>query len=157
MMARSAWHRRRRQRGGAAVEAAAIVPILALLMACPFLLGRVFWHYAAVQKAAHDAARYLATVPIAEMSNQARGLRAASLARDIAVMETGELYGGRGSTVSVTILCDDGICDFGVPTTVSALVRVRMYDPFFGGLTWSIVGDGGLMLRGKVVMRYVGQ
>ena len=146
-----------RKRGSVAVEMAALLPVLIVLLAFPLLLGRIFWHYSTVQSAAHDAARYLSTVPIAEMNNPTRAMFAAALARDIAAAEVIELSGGDGFPVSITISCDDGNCDQGVPAVVTALVRVRMVDPFFGGFTWASVGDNGLPLRAKVVMRYAGQ
>lgn len=146
-----------RQRGSVAVEAALVIPILVILIAFPLLLGRIFWYYATVQSAAHDAARYLANVPIAEMSSPTRGSLAATLAHDIAAAETGELYLGADSRVSITISCNDSNCDAGIPTTVTALVIVRVFDPFFSGYTWTTVGDDGLQLRAKVVMRYAGQ
>ena len=157
MMTRLPVRARRRQRGVAAVEAAVLLPLLLVLLVFPLFFGRIFWHYAVLQKAAHDAARYLATVPLVEMNNPARGPLAADLARAIATTETAELYAGENSPVSITVLCDDGNCDAGLPATVSVLARTRMYDPFFGSVTKPIFGEDGLLLRAKVVMRYVGQ
>src|SRR4051812_38658701 len=128
----------RRQRGGVAVEMAVLLPILVMLLAFPLLLGRIFWHYSVAQKAAHDAARYLSSVPYAEMNNPSRSQSAASLARDIVLAETAELTPGGAFPVSIGITCDDGPCDYGVPTTVTVLVRVRMFDPFFGNFTWAL-------------------
>lgn len=144
-------------RGAAAVEMAILLPVMLLLLSFPLLFGRIFWHYAVIHSAAHDAALYLSTVPMAEMSSQTRGLRASDLAHDIVVGETAELAPGDDSAVSITVWCDDGTCDFGAPTTVTVLVRVRMFDPFFGDVTSSVLGEEGLALRSKVVMRYVGQ
>lgn len=144
-------------RGAAAVEMAVILPVMVLLIAFPLLFGRIFWHYAVIQSAAYDAARYLSSVPIAEMTSQTRGIRAADLAHDIAAAETAELVPGEDYIVSITVTCNDGACDVGVPATVTILVRVRMYDPFFNGFTWGVVGDEGLLLQAKVTMRYVGQ
>lgn len=157
MMTRLAARMRRSQRGSAAVEAALLMPVMLVLLVFPLLLGRIFWHYAVLQKAAHDAARYLSSVPIAEMKSNQRGPFAAALARDIVVAETAELYGGADSIVSITILCGDGVCDVGPQATVTVLVRMRMYDPVFGDLTRGIIGEDGLLLRANVVMRYVGQ
>ena len=49
----------RRQRGIAAVELALVLPVLFILVMFPLYLGRVYWHYTAIQYAAQDAARYL--------------------------------------------------------------------------------------------------
>lgn len=157
MMTRLLARMRRRQRGAAAVEAALLMPVFVTLLVFPLLLGRIFWHYAVIQKAAHDAARYLSSVPIAEMKNNTRGPHAAALAKEIVTMETAELYGGGDSLVSIGVTCDGDPCDFGVPTTVEVVVRVRMHDPFFATVTGDMVGEDGLPLRAKAVMRYVGQ
>lgn len=146
-----------RHRGAAAVEMAVILPVMMLLLAFPLLFGRVFWHYATIQSAAHDAATYLARVPIAEMTSQVRVARAADLAHDIAAAETAELAPGDDSLVSISVLCDGETCDYGVPVNISVAVRARMYDPFFGDFTWAGFGDDGLSLRAKVSVRYVGQ
>jgi Flp pilus assembly protein TadG len=146
-----------RHRGAAAVEMAVILPVMMLLLAFPLLFGRMFWHYATIQSAAHDAATYLSRVPIAEMTSQVRVARAAELARDIAAAETAELVPGNDSIVSIGVLCDGAPCDFGVPVNITVEVRARMYDPFFSDFTWSGFGDDGLVLRAKVAVRYVGQ
>lgn len=146
-----------RHRGAAAVEMAVILPVMLLLLAFPLLFGRMFWHYATIQSAAHDAATYLSRVPVAEMTSPARGSRAADLAHDLVMAETAELSPGGDDPVSITIECDGESCDFGVPANVSVVVRVRMYDPFFSDVTWAGFGDDGLVLRAKVAVRYVGQ
>lgn len=146
-----------RHRGAAAVEMAVILPVMMLLLAFPLLFGRMFWHYATIQSAAHDAATYLSRVPIAEMTSSARGSRAADLAHDIVTAETAELSPGGDYPVSISVLCDGESCDIGVPVNISVGVRVRMYDPFFGDFTWAGFGDDGLLLRANVAVRYVGQ
>jgi Flp pilus assembly protein TadG len=146
-----------RHRGAAAVEMAIILPVMMLLLAFPLLFGRIFWHYAVMQSAVHDSATYLARVPIAEMTSQARGAGAADLAHDIAMVETAELAPGEGYIVVVTVLCDGNACGSGVPFNISVVAQVRLYDPFFSDFTWAGFGDNGLLLRARVDMRYVGQ
>lgn len=146
-----------RHRGAAAVEMAVILPVMMLLLALPLLFGRMFWHYAVTQSAAHDAATYLSRVPIAEMTSSARGSHAADLAHDIVMAETAELSPGGDYPVSIGVLCDGAPCDFGVPVNITVEVRARMYDPFFSDFTWAGFGDDGLVLRAKVAVRYVGQ
>ncbi|MDQ2819532.1 MAG: pilus assembly protein [Pseudomonadota bacterium] len=136
---------------------AVILPVMLLLLAFPLLFGRMFWHYAVIQSAAHDAATYLSRVPIAEMTSSVRGSRAADLAHDIVAAEAAELSPGGDYPVSIGILCDGAPCDYGVPVNITVEVRVRMYDPFFSEVTWAGFGDNGLSLRAKVAVRYVGQ
>ena len=63
---------RRRQRGIAAVELALVLPAFVLLLAATVFIGRTLYHYQAIQKAAHDAARYLASAPALEVSSPSR-------------------------------------------------------------------------------------
>ena len=60
---------RQHERGVAAVEAAIILPILLLFFGLPSVFYAFYFRqYTAVQKAAHDAAIYLATAPKVEMT-----------------------------------------------------------------------------------------
>lgn len=147
---------KRRQSGVAAVEFALVLPVLVLLLTLPLFFGRCFWHYTVLQKAAHDAARFMATVPIADIKNPTRAMDAAALAKFIATEETAELRPGGMYPVSIDIFCDAGSCNFGQPVKVRALVRIRMFDTVFGQYTWPFIGDDGLVLEADVSMRYVG-
>lgn len=147
---------RRAQQGVAAVELALVLPVLIVFISFPLFFGRVFWHYTVAERAAHDAARYLATVPRQEMGNRQRGMDAAAIANFIAMEETAELNPGGEFGVSVDVLCDIGSCNLGVPPTVTVIVRMKMFDPLFSAFTWPVVGDDGLLLRAAVTMRYVG-
>ena len=60
---------RRNQGGSIAVEAALVLPILVLFLGLPsIVLAFYFRQYSAAQKAAHDAAIYLATAPRLEFT-----------------------------------------------------------------------------------------
>jgi hypothetical protein len=146
-----------RQRGVAAIELALILPILLALLAFPFFFGRVFWHYTVADKAAHDAARYLACVPVIEMTTSARAVHAVEVAQAIIAAEIGDLHLDAGA-VSVVIQCNGLACSgFGAPSYVMASVQLPVTDPFFPDITWQAVGDSGLLLTGQATLPYVGK
>ena len=144
------------QRGVAAVEFAVILPLLIILLTFPVFFGRVFMHYSVAQKAAHDAARYLASIPLVEMTSQTRSGAAATIARQIATTELEELNPGSGSNVYVDVLCDGFSCGFATPTVITVSVRMRMFDDFFNDFTWEAVGNNGIPLQAIVSVPYVG-
>jgi Flp pilus assembly pilin Flp len=141
------------QRGVAAVEFAVISSLLLILLTVPLFFGRVFWHYTAIQKAAHDAAWYLATVPQNDMKNQTRSLDAAKVADYIAKSEVAELAPGGDYAPIVTIYCRPAGCGLGLPTSVYVQVGVLMFDPIF---QVSYAGDDGLLMYASSEINYVG-
>jgi Flp pilus assembly protein TadG len=149
----------RRERGGAAVEFALILPILVLVLALPLFFGRAFWHYSVAQRAAHDAARYLATVSQADMLTPAQGggdTPAAVAARDIVATETAWLNPGPYAP-EIYVQCDGlGCTGHKLPKKVRIAVRVYMYDEFFGQFTSGYTGTYGLELLADVTVPYAG-
>ena len=148
--------KRARQRGVAAVEFAVILPLILILLTFPIFFARVFMHYSVAQKAAHDAARYLSSIPFVEMQDQTRAMAAESVARQIVTAETAELNPGTGSHIFVGVLCDGSVCGFSVPAQITVEVRMRMFDDFFNDQTWESVGPAGLAVKANVAMAYVG-
>ena len=150
-------HRGRRdQRGIAALEFAVILPVLVGIMAALFLFGRFCWHYTVAQKAAHDAALYLSSVPLIDMKSRTRAEAAMSLARTIALAETSELSPGP-SGMTVMISCDSWPCDgVVVPTTIRVGIRMRVVDGIFNAFTDDYAGEEGMLLTADVSMLYVG-
>jgi Flp pilus assembly protein TadG len=146
------------QRGSVAVEAALLMMTLVILIACPLFLGRVFWYYTALQKAAQDGARFLSTATAAEI--QTVGSRdeagVAALARDIVRAETAELHPAENKRL-ITVDCDLETCGDKVPNKVRVLITMRLQDPAFNAFTTMFTGDKGLQLRADVSMRYVGR
>lgn len=152
--------KRFRERGVAAVEAAIIFPILALILAGPTIyLARYMWHYEVAQKAAHDAALFLAKASHIEMSTLGPSgyeVGAAALARNIALEEISELSPGN------TVLPPDVLCEYQIsktqtdwgtcsgllaPINVKVTVRFTYSDPFF---------EAGQLIWVPVQLRYVG-
>lgn len=61
--------KRHSQRGAVAVEAAIVLPLLAIFLTFPSIFWALyFYKYSAAQKAVHDAALYLSTAPRLEMT-----------------------------------------------------------------------------------------
>jgi len=154
------------QRGAVAVEAAIcmafiLVPLLALIL----LFGRYFWYYTAAQKAAHDAATFLASAPLSEIKNAG----AAGFATNIIGWETGDLDASTIETLSPTAICGYRIpasstyiswyeCNStGTPVAVRGGVVMTVADPFFSPITRGILGVNGLPIFVGVNMRYVGR
>ncbi|SFU77907.1 TadE/TadG family type IV pilus assembly protein [Pseudoduganella namucuonensis] len=123
------------QRGIAAIELALLLPVLIVLLAMPLYLGRVFWHYSVAQKAAHDAVRYLASVPLAQMRDPIRIAATVEATRSIVLEETADLQPG-SIPVIVDVQCD-GLSCMGVttPTNVRVVVRLYMEDIFYAEIS----------------------
>lgn len=146
------------QRGIAAVEFAVIAPILLVSLAFPLFFGRVFWHYTVAQKAAHNAAVYLASVPNLDMLDGKRQVGMMELARDM--IDDGMVgFNPQGYDIpTVDISCDNRPCGNSViPAAVRVIIRVRMNDDIFDAITWVVTGDDGLLITADVTMPYVGR
>jgi len=156
-------HRRQRQRGSVAVECAIILPIFIAITAALLLFGRVLWHYTVVQKAAHDAARFLATASYQEMKPGYGGseVPAALVAQSIARQELADLAPGGG--IDVVIQCQSvssqswGRCNgFEVPKMVMAYVEISIIDPFFGAYTSVFNFGRPIYFKAMMATEYVG-
>jgi hypothetical protein len=149
----------RSQRGSAAVEFALFLPILVALLALPLFFGRVFWHYSVAQRAAHDAARYMATMPRADMLTPALGggdTPAAVVAREIVAVETAWLNPGQYPP-EIYVQCDGlGCTGHKLPTKVRVAVRMYIYDQFFSQITADYTSSYGLELLADVTVPYAG-
>lgn len=145
------------ERGIAAVEFAVILPVMTALLAFSLFFGRVFWHYTAAQKAAHDAARYLSSVPMLDMRTPTRAANVVQVARAIAEAETEGLNPGPYPPV-ITVLCDGLTCaGFAQPTSITVGVQLAMFDETFYFMTSEVIGDTPFPLTAMVTMRYVGK
>ena len=145
------------QRGIAAIEFAMILPVLLGLMAFSLFFGRVCWHYSAAQKAAHDASRFLSSVPPVEWRTPTRAANVVLVARAIAEQEVADLNPGPYAPV-ITVACDAITCDgFSAPATISVTVRVAMFDERFYNFTNEKLGETPLALTATTSMRYVGR
>jgi hypothetical protein len=154
------WQNRplRFQRGIAAVEFALVLPLFVSLLALSVFFGRVCWHYTAAVKAAHDAARYLASVPLSSMTTGPTSAgNHAQVARAIAQEEVAGLNPGPYAPI-ITVACDAITCDgLSTPQRIDVTVRIGMFDDILYGVTYVVLGDQPLTLTAAVSMRYVGK
>lgn len=146
------------QRGVAAVELAIILPILVALLAVPFYFGRVCMHYEVAEKAAHDAALYLSSVPVTEMKSQARIGAVLGVAQQIYDLETAELNPGP-YPATPGFSCNAIPCaGLSIPDTVSVSVQMRVVDILFPLFTTNYTDEeGGIVLLAQVTLPYVGK
>ncbi|MET0858298.1 MAG: TadE/TadG family type IV pilus assembly protein [Telluria sp.] len=150
---------RRSQQGTAALELALLMPIFMSLLAFPLFIGRVMWYYDASQKAASDAARFLATASQVELRTPGPGgteAAVATLTRQIARAATADLVLGEDYPVRVAVQCNMVDCGAAtLPPTVRVVVSVDMTDGIFGEMTSSMFEYGVLSFTADVTMRYV--
>lgn len=106
---------RHRSRGAAAVEFALVLFVLMLVVAGIVEIGRALWYYDALSKGTRDAARYLSTVPAAELNASLDEARSIVLAS--------------GETARVQDLLDNQItarCDAPAIATCSGVVASQV-------------------------------
>ena len=82
----------RRQGGVAAIELALILLFFMALLPFVLLFGRALLVYTALQKSAHDAARYMATLPLPQMTNTASAVQGATFARQMVLDAMAETW-----------------------------------------------------------------
>ena len=153
---------RHRQRGGVAVETAVMLPILLFCLAVPLFFARVFWCYTVTQKAAHDAARFMASASRVEMRTIGginNGAPIADLAREIVLAEMAEIR-PQVDAWSIDVQCDMSLCGWELPQTVRVVIRIRLYDTIFAPITGDYFYNpdwNGILLTTDVTMNYVGR
>lgn len=140
---------KRRERGSVAVEFAVVTLLLLIpLLAGALFFGRFLWHYTVAEKAAHDAARFLASASPTELKTQSpTGYPyIVEAARAIAQAEVAELNPGSDFPLAI-VYCDSGPClpfrTAPLPKMVSAYVVMSVEDPFFTPITSLFTGDAG--------------
>jgi hypothetical protein len=147
------------QRGIAAVEAAVIISFVLLpLLAFSLLFGRYYWYYTAAQKAAHDAAIFMAVAPLDEV--RGTGRPAVELANqimieemsDIATTADGSMQCGYGATNPVFAGCVGTL----TPVAVRATVLMNVTDPIMWIMTTPATGQEGIPLLVQTTAIYVG-
>lgn len=145
----------RRQRGAAAVEFAIMLPCLAIVLAPLILCARFMWHYTVANKAAQDAARYMATVPVVEIRSRTLAAQASAVAVEIVRKELSDLAPGE-SISDPEVGCDTNACGLRagtVPRNIRVTVVFYMRDPIFD----TYLGQYGLPIDVTVMTPYVGK
>ncbi|MBJ7309511.1 TadE/TadG family type IV pilus assembly protein [Rugamonas sp. CCM 8940] len=146
---------RRPQRGIAAVELALVLAMGLAVVPTVVVLGRALHAYTVMQKAVHDAARYLSAVPAAEMATQSSAFAAVALAQSMVVQAAAS------SPVSpplvtplVAVTCDGVPCGSAVPAVIQVSVaEFNVADPLTN-LTYQVLLQNGFKLQAVAVMRY---
>ena len=114
------------QQGVAAIELALIMLFFMGLLPVVLLFGRALFMYTVVQKSAQDAARYMATLPLQQMTNDDTANQAATFAVQLvrqALAETGPVL--NANRISVQCIYSDGDYPCGSYPTRPLQVRVK--------------------------------
>jgi hypothetical protein len=123
--------------------------ILIPLLAAALFFGRFVWHYTVAEKAAHDAARFLASASPTELKVPSATGEAliVGAAKSLAQAEIAELYPSATYPALVYIYCDSGPClpfpTAPIPATVSVYVTMSVEDPFLDWVSSLFTGDTG--------------
>ncbi len=151
MSRRSFPARMRRRRGVAAVELAFTMAACVALFPAVVAAGSVLLHYAALHKAVHEGARYIASLPPQALGTEAAASQAVTVARTIV---TGTLaQAGLQVTLPpdrVIVTCNGAACDGTLPATVAVSASITL--PLPAWLFYS--SDGTLQVLAFDSMRY---
>lgn len=126
-----------RCRGAVAVEAALILPCVALMFIATFYVGRVLWQYSVLKNVSASAARYVVQAPWAEIASGSRQAAAQAMAKQTLI------DAGFANDVEVTIYCPQKFrCNTTSPLAVIT-VEVDMTGNgsnflFPGGEVWAV-------------------
>lgn len=133
--------RRRNEGGTAVIELVAVLGVILIpLLVASLFFGRFVWHYSVAQKAAHDAARFVAASSPTEMKIQCTLLIykdpcIVMAAMSLATTEMAELNPGGVDAPSVAVYCDEQKCATNsatpLPTMISVDIKMTVRDPFF--------------------------
>jgi hypothetical protein len=148
---------RQHMHGGVAVEFAVLLPVILLFVSGVLFFGRVFWHYTVAEKAAYDAVRFLAAVPAGEFRIQGAGAEApvSVAAKAIVAEELAELNQGGPYVPVVDVQCDGRSCGgTSIPTKLTVLITLNIFDPFFDGITSQFTGGTEIVLYPVATMHY---
>lgn len=146
----------RAQHGIAAIEFAAVLLLMMLLLPATLFFGRVFWQYNTLQKACRDAARYMASVPLVEMSNATAYAAAVATTQQ---MVTDALDAARVSSDrnAVDVICRPacGLAN-AAPATIELIIAIVVHDDIFGSFTgdW-LNGQNGISFTADIMVPYV--
>lgn len=135
---------KRHECGSAAVECAVVLPLLFAVLAGALFFGRFFWHYTVAQKAAQDAAEFLATASPTELQipSPSGDAYVVLAARAVAQAEIAELNPGM-YVPTARVYCDSAQCEMykPLPRMVSVHVGMRVDDPFLTLFTSLFTSD----------------
>ncbi|MEF2268886.1 TadE/TadG family type IV pilus assembly protein [Janthinobacterium sp. LS2A] len=151
----------RRQHGVAAIELALIMLFFMGLLPFVLLFGRALLVYTALQKSTHDAARYLATMPLSQMASIGTATQGVAFSRQMVVEAMAESWPTMESvrvSVDCTYADDSYNCgNYGTPPQqVHIKVSVDMPIVFLPDLTRAWLPQlAPIPLRSNATLRYV--
>jgi predicted TIM-barrel enzyme len=146
------------ERGIAAVELAIIVSATFFILPAVLLFGRLLYQYNVIEEAARDAARYMASIPLADMQVAASAQIHADLAAQMIKTTVAAAGVAPATGLLVDVLCDDSeTCGNGTPATIIVKARYTLDDSiFFYKMTSRWTGDDGrLTFRARSIVPYV--
>ncbi len=124
----------RTERGIALIELALIMAFTVIVVLGVCFVSRALWHAFVLHKAAHQAARMVAAMPEEVFRNSTATTVIPAAAKRIfldvateAGLENVPVAGG------ISVLCDEGACNIGVPQRVQVTVQMLFTDTLFGG------------------------
>lgn len=145
------------QQGLAIVELALAIPFIITILVALLLFGRALYNHALVLNAAREAARYMSSVPAADIRSLNKVNAHIAFAQTMVAEELSSMMASGPTVPTVSILCNDLICDAGdVPPTITVGIRVPVVDLLFEPLTSQFTFGNYLMLTARSKMAYVG-
>lgn len=150
------------QSGVASVEFALILPFMLLILFAMLLFGRIFWTYNVLQKATHDAARYMTSISAEEFSNNVRFANAKLTAQTM-VADAANTLSLSNSVVpdDVGLLCDNATCFFNstntIPNVLTITLSVNLVDDSFYPFTGDFfpANSSFFTIKSVSMMRFV--
>lgn len=147
---------RRAQHGIVAIEFAVVLLLLLMLLPATLFFGRVFWQYNTLQKACHDAARYMASVPLVDMRNATAYAAAVATTQQMVVdaLDAARVSSDRGvADVNCRPLgCGQAIA---APTTIELTMAIVVHDDIFSSFSNDWLGSDGIGLVADITVPYV--
>lgn len=123
---RCAYLQRRRQGGVAAIELALIMLFFMGLLPVVLLFGRALLAYTVMQKSAHDAARYMATLPLPQIINVGAATQNTAFAKQMVAQALAETWpAADASRVVIECVYADDAYNCGAYATKPLQVRVK--------------------------------
>lgn len=147
---------RRRAQGIVAIEFMVVLLLLLMVLPAALYFGRVFWQYNALQKACHGAARYMAAVPMVEMSNATAYAVAVATTRQM-VTDALDAAHVSGERTDVDVNCRPVGCGLAsaAPATIEVVMAVVVRDDIFSNFTADWLGGlGAVSLTADITVPY---
>lgn len=147
------WQRRRRARGSTVVELALIVLLLVPVAACLLLLGSVLHRAAGLERAAYEAARYMASVPRMQMASES-GYQAALGAAQAIANASLAAAGQPPLTQGFTVICVAGCGTAALPQRITVQLQATVAADNWDLFSQALLSPENRVLHAYVTLRY---